>query len=184
MSQDLPVPLPPISPSDQAWLTHGPDTDAAVAFVQAYARACMTPLQEQLIEAEKVCDSYAAENQRLFDRAESAEAELSRLKAQKPSAWVDQATLDWMPDTGYVTGPLCKRPSDRCTTPLYAAAPSTPQPAPAIPRPGSPEASAMIDSVLDEYNWPSNPKNAARAGFEAARRMLATPPPDTVQVPK
>lgn len=40
-------------------------------------------------------------------------------------------------------------------------------------RPGSPEASAMIDSVLAEYNWPSNPKNAARAGFVAAQRMLA-----------
>jgi hypothetical protein len=45
-----------------------------------------------------------------------------------------------------------------------------------LPRPGSPEASAMIDSLLAEYQWPSNPKNAARAGFEAARRMLATPP--------
>lgn len=41
-----------------------------------------------------------------------------------------------------------------------------------LPRPGSPEASAMIDSVLAEYEWPSNPKNAARAGFEAARRLL------------
>ena len=45
-----------------------------------------------------------------------------------------------------------------------------------LPRPGSPEASAMIDSVLAEYGWPSNTKNAARAGFEAARRFAAAPP--------
>lgn len=42
----------------------------------------------------------------------------------------------------------------------------------ALPHPGSPEASAMIDSVLDEYEWPSNAKNAARAGYVAAKRLL------------
>lgn len=47
--------------------------------------------------------------------------------------------------------------------------------APALPNPGSPEASAMIDSVLAEYNWPSNTKNAARAGYVAAARLLAAP---------
>jgi hypothetical protein len=59
-----------------------------------------------------------------------------------------------------------------------ASLPSEPeQPEPvALPFPGSPEASAMIDSLLNEYGWPANTKNAARAGFEAARRMLATPP--------
>ena len=39
--------------------------------------------------------------------------------------------------------------------------------------PGSPTASAMIDSVLAEYGWPTNPKNAARAGFVAAQRLAA-----------
>lgn len=42
-----------------------------------------------------------------------------------------------------------------------------------LPNPGSPEASAMIDALLDECHYPANPKNAARAGYEAARRMLA-----------
>lgn len=41
-----------------------------------------------------------------------------------------------------------------------------------LPHPGSPEAAAMIDSVLAEYGWPANSKNAARAGYEAARRLL------------
>jgi hypothetical protein len=45
-----------------------------------------------------------------------------------------------------------------------------------LPRPGSPEASAMLDSLLAEYNWPANPKNAARAGWEAAHRWLVTRP--------
>jgi hypothetical protein len=45
----------------------------------------------------------------------------------------------------------------------------------ALPHPGSPEASAMMDSVLAEYGWPANHKNAARAGYEAARRMLTAP---------
>lgn len=41
---------------------------------------------------------------------------------------------------------------------------------PAVPKVNTQEASALIDSVLAEYNWPSNPKNAARAGYEAACR--------------
>lgn len=45
-----------------------------------------------------------------------------------------------------------------------------------LPMPGSPEASAMMDSLLSEYGWPANPKNAARAGYEAARRLLAASP--------
>lgn len=43
----------------------------------------------------------------------------------------------------------------------------------ALPHPGLPEASALLDSLLAEYHYPSNPKNAARAGWEAARRWLA-----------
>ncbi len=63
--------------------------------------------------------------------------------------------------------------------PLYAAPVPAPhqKPEAALPRPGSPEASAMIDSVLAEYGWPANPKNAARAGFEAACRLSARPTP-------
>jgi hypothetical protein len=41
-----------------------------------------------------------------------------------------------------------------------------------LPHPGSPEASAMMDSMLAEYQWPANTKNAARAGWEAANRWL------------
>ena len=61
---------------------------------------------------------------------------------------------------------------------MVAAAPPAPQAAsePMLPHPGSPEASAIIDSKLAEYNWPSNSKNAARAGFEAARALLAAHP--------
>jgi hypothetical protein len=50
----------------------------------------------------------------------------------------------------------------------------------ALPHPGSPEASAMMDSLLAEYQYPANTKNAARAGWEAANRWLthvaASPP--------
>ena len=51
---------------------------------------------------------------------------------------------------------------------------SAPQASP-LPMPGSPEASAMMDSMLAEYGYPANMKNAARAGFEAARRLLVAP---------
>ena len=44
-----------------------------------------------------------------------------------------------------------------------------------LPHPGSPDASAMIDAVLAEYNWPCNTKNAARAGYVAALRLLGSP---------
>lgn len=62
--------------------------------------------------------------------------------------------------------------------------------APSLPSPGSPEASAMMDSVLAEYNYPSNPKNAARAGWVAAMRWLSAPsqaqaaaePPRSIQL--
>jgi hypothetical protein len=30
----------------------------------------------------------------------------------------------------------------------------------------------MMDSVLAEYNWPTNTKNAARAGYVAAARLM------------
>jgi hypothetical protein len=55
----------------------------------------------------------------------------------------------------------------------------TDKPTRALPHPGSPEASAMMDSMLAEYQWPANTKNAARAGWEAANRWLASslPPP-------
>jgi hypothetical protein len=52
---------------------------------------------------------------------------------------------------------------DACATPSRA-----------LPHPGSPEASAMMDSLMAEYQWPSNTKNAARAGWEAANRWLTT----------
>lgn len=40
-----------------------------------------------------------------------------------------------------------------------------------VPQPGSPEASAMIDSELALRGWPANHKNAARAGYEACRKL-------------
>lgn len=40
-----------------------------------------------------------------------------------------------------------------------------------VPHPGSPEASAMIDSELALRGWPANHKNAARAGYEACRKL-------------
>lgn len=55
---------------------------------------------------------------------------------------------------------------------LASLAQPTPVP-PTLPKPGSAEASAMIDTLLAEYQYPANSKNAARAGYEAARRMLA-----------
>lgn len=47
------------------------------------------------------------------------------------------------------------------------------QPLPeALPHPGSPEADNMLDALLAEYGHPANAKNAARAGYMAARRLL------------
>lgn len=62
---------------------------------------------------------------------------------------------------------------------ISAALAAAPAPMPrtrVLPHPGSPEASAMMDSLLAEYNWPTNTKNAARAGWEAANRWLAASP--------
>lgn len=56
----------------------------------------------------------------------------------------------------------------------YARA-SVAQPA-SVPHPGSPEASAMIDSELAAHGWPSNTKNAARAGYKACSKLLAAAP--------
>ena len=56
-----------------------------------------------------------------------------------------------------------------------SAQPLPQQPAQAVPlsvpHPGSPEASAMIDSELELHGWPANQKNAARAGYEACRKL-------------
>lgn len=60
----------------------------------------------------------------------------------------------------------------------FAKVPSAPVEAvPQLPHPGSSEASEAIDAMLKEYDYPANTKNAARAGYQAARRMLATNPP-------
>ena len=40
-----------------------------------------------------------------------------------------------------------------------------------VPHPGSPEAEAMIDSELALRDWPTNTFNAARAGYEACRKL-------------
>lgn len=47
-----------------------------------------------------------------------------------------------------------------------------PQTGRVLPHPGSTEASTMLDTLLAEYNYPANTKNAARAGWEAANRWL------------
>jgi hypothetical protein len=54
----------------------------------------------------------------------------------------------------------------KCATPQPVAVPLT------VPHPGGPEASAMIDSELAARGWPSNTKNAARAGYEACRKLI------------
>ena len=40
-----------------------------------------------------------------------------------------------------------------------------------VPHPGSPEAKAMIDSELALRDWPASHFNAARAGYEACRKL-------------
>ena len=56
---------------------------------------------------------------------------------------------------------------------FLAAAPQPAERVPlTVPHPGSPEASAMIDSELAARGWPSNSKNAARAGYEACRKLI------------
>lgn len=52
-----------------------------------------------------------------------------------------------------------------------APRPGQPQPE-SLPHPGSPEADKMLDALLAEYGQPVNMKNAARAGYMAARRLL------------
>lgn len=57
---------------------------------EAKLAAMLSTLSDKLAsveeEAEKVCDSYAAENQRLYDRAEAAEAKLAALSVQEAGA--------------------------------------------------------------------------------------------------
>jgi hypothetical protein len=40
-----------------------------------------------------------------------------------------------------------------------------------VPHPGSDQASKAIDAELEARGWPSNTKNAARAGYEACRKL-------------
>jgi hypothetical protein len=82
-----------------------------------------------------------------------------------------QAVID------YLTGPQTRNcETDKAAANAARVALATAGQAAALLHPGSPEASAMIDSVLAEYNWPSNAKDAARAGYVAAQRLLATTP--------
>jgi hypothetical protein len=49
---------------------------------RVYSETTVRSLSEANASAAKCCDSYAAENQRLFDRAETAEAQLSAAQAE------------------------------------------------------------------------------------------------------
>lgn len=74
------------------------------------------------------------------------------------------------------SGPL--HPAVMADSPfIVGAATQAPAPAPvAPPHPGSPEASAMIDSELAAHNWPTNTKNAARAGYVACSKLMGAAP--------
>ena len=67
--------------------------------LEPYARACMAPLQEENVALQRCLDAE-------FDRAQSAEAELSRLRAQehilcaKPLVWT-QAGNEWYDKCGF-----------------------------------------------------------------------------------
>lgn len=65
-----------------------------------------------------------------------------------------------------------------------APRPDQPQPE-SLPHPGAPEAEEMIEKLLAEYGYPANMKNAARAGYMAARRLIgwARKPLPDVQAP-
>lgn len=78
-----------------------------------YARACMAPLQVRELEEDLRLIRLQEPAQRiayLTDRAESAEAELSRLKAQEPRPgwrWLKNTTYDersWPEDAGHENG--------------------------------------------------------------------------------
>ena len=83
----------------------------------------------------------------------------------RPRAW------QWL-NTGILRKKLPVTAEPCAWTPLYGKEALDANAAMRLPNPGSPEASAMIDSVLAEYGWPANPKNAARAGYVAAQRLM------------
>jgi hypothetical protein len=68
-----------------------------------------------------------------------------------------------------VAARMDKAEADRLAASLKPAGVAMPR---ALPHPASPEASAMMDALLAEYQHPANTKNAARAGWEAANRWL------------
>ncbi len=69
---------------------------------------------------------------------------------------------------GWSTAAATPSPTASASEPRLVSAP--------LPHPGGVGISALLDSILAEYNWPSNPKNAARAGWTAAMRYLAATP--------
>lgn len=80
-------------------------------------------------------------------------------------------------DRFYVDGRGVVGPIDEDVDALKAALAAAPHPPIAQPQaalhPGSPEVSALLDSVLKKRGWPANPKNAARAGWDAAVQYIS-----------
>jgi hypothetical protein len=56
---------------------------AAILALEAERDAATARAEKEGAEAKVVCDSYAEENQRLFDRAEAAEASLAAVTAER-----------------------------------------------------------------------------------------------------
>lgn len=137
-----------------------------------------------------LADAHMSELKILRLRVREQRREMARLSAQQaapdPLHRHIQEALSSAPDmlTSYVEAIKASGDYDRwhyipevedvagLIRGYVAPQPPAPSEQTALPNPGSPEASAMIDSLLAEYHCPANPKNAARAGYEAARRML------------
>ena len=184
-----PVATTPLSGMAEAWRLSADDCGACGRVHEAYTlRGCADDLERSLSAqaAPKVpvCasdafwtmadDGLPAHGQLvLCELDDETSSNLGINFGFSVETWDDLNTLAgvvrWLP-----LNRMPETSKDQAVLDRLAAAPQPPAPSEQrnLPNPGSPEASAMIDSLLAEYHYPANPKNAARAGYEAARRML------------
>lgn len=117
---------------------------------------------DALMTLEKHCLPLTHQSQMWID---ISKGDLRAALAARPST----EPVAWMDSHGNLDHGLDAILDPKGWTPLYAAAPPQRKLLPPVTHP---DAVAALEVMNKEYNYPSNPANCARYGWEAARRYL------------
>lgn len=135
----------------------------STAYDDQFTPATQTILRVNVIESQQQIHDLQTRLAAAIERATAAEAELAKMREQKPVAWCDP--IEFKDDPWSFQGFRC-RTNNYPTMPLYAA----PVPAPAVPYGVDEEAAYRISLAVYDWKKGINPEPL----LYAINRILAT----------